>query len=184
MDTVIGVVAHQTGRLAALGAPLRFAAAAYQHSAGGSRFAVSIRDSSSTPGDAHEAATRLVERDGAALVLTLGGTHAVPSVARACQRLGVPCLSTTLPWQVYRTAVDPGLSFHACWGLDDIAAAFADVWARVPGADSVGCLWNSGPQGAALRSADSGFGSAAAARGLRLIDPGGYAEDRRIFAVR
>jgi branched-chain amino acid transport system substrate-binding protein len=193
MDTVIGVVAHQTGRLAALGSPLRFAAEAYSRGGGADRFAVSIRDSSSTQNGARDAVTKLVERDAAALVVTLGGTHAVPAIARACQELGVPCLSTTLPWQVYRAAVNDsdsdsdgdgdgdGWGYHACWGLDDIAAAFADVWARVPGADSVGCLWNSGPQGAALRAEESGFAAAAAARGLRLVDPGGYAEDTADF---
>jgi branched-chain amino acid transport system substrate-binding protein len=89
--------------------------------------------------------------------------------------LGVPCVSTTLPWQVLGQR--RGLSFHACWGLDDIAAAFASAWARVPGATAVGCLWNAGPQGAALRSAESGF----AACGLRMVDPGGYAEDSADF---
>ncbi len=193
MDTVIGVVAHQTGRLSALGAPLCFAAEAYRRSAGGSRFAVSIRDSASTPDGAREAVARLVGRDGAALVITLGGTHTVPAVARAARRLGVPCLSTTLPWQVYRAAIGTGKSihtsdtigagggYHACWGLDDIATAFAAAWARVPGADAVGCLWNSGPQGVALRAADSGFADAARAAGLRLVDPGGYAEDTAQF---
>ncbi|HEX3782910.1 MAG TPA: ABC transporter substrate-binding protein [Pseudonocardiaceae bacterium] len=180
MDTVIGVVAHQTGRLAALGAPLRFAAEAYRLGAGTDRFPVSIRDSASTPAGADDAVRRLVEEDGAALVVTLGGTHTVPAVALAGRRLGVPCLSTTLPWQVYRSKAGVG-GYHACWGLDDIADAFADLWARVPDADSVGCLWNSGPQGAALRARDSGFATAAADRGLRLVDPGGYAEDQADF---
>lgn len=166
---MIGVVAHETGRLATLGVPLRFAARAYQR--GADRHSVSIRDSQSTPDGAAEAVRRLVLDDRAALVLTLGGTATVPSVARACAELGVPCVSTTLPWQVLGPR--QGLSFHACWGLDDIAAAFAWAWARVPGIESVGCLWNSGPQGAALRSAESGFAS----RGVRLVDPGGYAED-------
>jgi branched-chain amino acid transport system substrate-binding protein len=177
MDTVIGVVAHATGRLAALGAPLRFAAQAYQR--GAARPPVSIRDSRSTPAGAADAVRRLVQHDRARLVLTLGGTATVPAVARACAEFGVPCVSTTLPWQVLGQR--RGLSFHACWGLDDIAAAFASAWARVPDADSVGWLWNAGPQGAALRSAESGFAVGAARLGLRVVDPGGYAEDRADF---
>ena len=151
METVIGIVAHETGRLAVLGPPLRFAAGTYQ--SGADRHTVSIRDSRSTPAGAAGAVRRLVEDDHAALVLTLGGTATVPAVARACAEFGVPCLSTTLPWQVL--GARRGLSFHACWGLDDIAAAFASAWARVPGLAAVGCLWNAGAQGAALRSADS-----------------------------
>ncbi|HEY4022308.1 MAG TPA: ABC transporter substrate-binding protein [Pseudonocardiaceae bacterium] len=178
MDTVIGVVAHASGRLAALGPPLRFAAQAYQRGTG--RQQVSIRDSRSTPDGAADAVRRLVKEDHAAIVLTLGGTATVPSVASACAEFGVPCVSTTLPWQVLGER--RGLSFHACWGLDDIAAAFASAWARAPGAESVGCLWNAGPQGAALRSAESGFSTFAAGLGLRLVDPGGYAEDQADFA--
>jgi branched-chain amino acid transport system substrate-binding protein len=177
MNSVIGVVAHETGRLAALGTPLRFAARTYQRGAG--RHTVSIRDSLSTPEGAADAVRRLVQHDRAALVLTLGGTATVPSVARACAEFGVPCVSTTLPWQVLGER--RGLSFHACWGLDDIAAAFASAWARVPGVDSVGCLWNAGPQGAALRSAESGFAATVARLGLRLVDPDGYAEDTSDF---
>lgn len=166
---MIGVVAHETGRLAVLGAPLRFAARAC------GTYPVSIRDSRSTPSGAADAVRRLVTQDRAALVLTLGGTATVPAVARACAEFGVPCLSTTLPWQVLGPR--QGLSFHACWGLDDIAAAFASAWTRVPGIDAVGCLWNAGAQGAALRSPESGF----AACGFRLVDPGGYAEDSADF---
>lgn len=166
---MIGVVAHETGRLATLGAPLRFAAHTYPR--GRDRHRVSIRDSRSTAAGAADAVRRLVREDRATLVLTLGGTATVLAVARACAESGVPCVSTTLPWQVLGER--QGLSFHLCWGLDDIAAAFASAWARVPGIESVGCLWNSGPQGAALRSAESGF----ADHGFRLIDPGGYAED-------
>jgi branched-chain amino acid transport system substrate-binding protein len=165
---MIGVVAHETGRLATLGVPLRFAAQAYRRVG---RHRASIRDSRSTPAGAAEAVRRLVHDDRATLVLTLGGTATVPAVARACAELGVPCVSTTLPWQVL--GARQGLSFHACWGLGDIAAAFASAWARVPGIESVGCLWNSGPQGAALRAPGSGF----AEHGFRLVDPGGYAED-------
>jgi branched-chain amino acid transport system substrate-binding protein len=174
---MIGVVAHETGRLATLGAPLRFAARAYERVGG---HAVSIRDSRSTPDGAADAVRRLVRDDRATLVLTLGGTATVPAVARACAELGVPCVSTTLPWQVL--GARQGLSFHACWGLDDIAAAFAAAWARVPGIDAVGCLWNDGPQGGALRSAESGFADCADRLGLRLVDPGGYAEDTADFA--
>ena len=174
---MIGVVAHETGRLATLGAPLRFAARACERVGG---HPVSIRDSRSTPAGAADAVRRLVQDDRATMVLTLGGTATVPAVARACAELGVPCVSTTLPWQVL--GARQGLSFHACWGLEDIAAAFASAWARVPGIESIGCLWNDGPQGAALRAAESGFADAAARLGLRLVDPGGYAEDTADFA--
>ncbi|WP_346130599.1 hypothetical protein [Lentzea roselyniae] len=99
------------------------------------------------------------------LVLTLGGTHTLPAVAAACEEFGVPGVSTTLPWQVYqacRGVAEPAWSFHFCWGLDDIAGAFADMWDGVAEHATVGCLWNNGVQGTALRDPANGFGPTAA----------------------
>ncbi|MGO1048986.1 hypothetical protein [Crossiella sp. CA198] len=93
---------------------------------------------------------RELARDGARLVVALGGTTVLPALAAATAELGLTFLSTALPWQVHR-ATCPPTAFHFCWGLDDIARTCADLWSRIPGADPVGLLWNNGPQGAGQR---------------------------------
>ncbi|MEE1942044.1 ABC transporter substrate-binding protein [Streptomyces sp. TRM 70361] len=68
-------------------------------------------------------------------------------------------------------------TYHFCWGLDDIAETFADLWDAVGGpARTVGCLWNDGPQGHWSRHPEAGFLPAARKRGHHLVDPGGYRE--------
>ncbi|GGS14593.1 ABC transporter substrate-binding protein [Actinokineospora fastidiosa] len=141
MSLRIGVVVPRTGRLSALGEPLDFVAARF---AGRAR--IFTADSRSTPEGARRAVERLVVEHRVPIVLTMAGSTVLPAAADACDRLGVPCLSTTLPWQLYRSS-----GFHFAWGLDDIARAFAELWDRVAERATVGCLWNDGMQGAALR---------------------------------
>ncbi|MBB4908830.1 ABC transporter substrate-binding protein [Actinophytocola algeriensis] len=158
---LIGVVLAATGRLAPLGVPLDFVARALPWPVG-----VLVRDSGSTAGGARVAALSLVEA-GVRVVVTLGGTETLPAVAGVCTEREVPCVSTTLPWQVFAAGHQPGWAFHFGWGLDDIAVVFADLWEYVGQARVVGCLWNDGTQGEALRR---WFRPVAAARGHELVD--------------
>ncbi|MGW2418277.1 ABC transporter substrate-binding protein [Streptomyces sp. NPDC001709] len=192
----VGVVVARTGRLAGLGDPLAFAmetvAPKLRPVGGGAlRHPVRVvaRDSCSTATGGREAVRALVDEEDARIVLTLAGTEVLPAVADACEEAGVPCVSSTFPWQVYyygRGASDAcgfRWTYHFCWGLDDIAETFADLWERVGGGRrSVGCLWNDGPQGTWSRDPDRGFAPAASARGHRLVDPGGYREQSADFA--
>ncbi|MFI9812570.1 ABC transporter substrate-binding protein [Saccharothrix variisporea] len=163
---LIGVVLAATGRLAPLGVPLDFVARALSWPVD-----VLVRDSASTPDGARAAALSLADA-GARVVVTLGGTRTLPAVARACTEREVPCVSTTLPWQVFHAEVfdddhRPGWAFHFSWGLDDIADVFTDLWEHLGPARRVGCLWNDGTQGTALRR---WFRPVAEARGHTLVD--------------
>jgi branched-chain amino acid transport system substrate-binding protein len=185
----IGVVVPRTGRLAPLGEPLSFVVdrlAPRLTRLRGHDLRLAVRDSRSEPATARDAARALVEEERAGVVVTMAGTQVLPAVADACEALGVPCVSTTFPWQAYGYARggDPLRAFrwtyHFAWGLDDIAGVFADLWERLPGdggaAHTVGCLWNDDLQGTLLRHEEFGFAPAARARGHRLVDPGAYRE--------
>ncbi|MDT9683940.1 ABC transporter substrate-binding protein [Streptomyces sp. TRM76323] len=186
----VGVVVARTGRLASLGDPLAFALDLLRPRLdavrrGGRRYPLRLvaRDSRSTAEGAREAVRELIADEDARIVLTLAGTQVLPAVADACEEAGVPCLSSAFPWQVYyfgRGADERrpfSWTYHFCWGLDDIAETFADLWEHAAGPGrTVGCLWNDGPQGTWSRHAERGFAPAALARGHRLVDPGGYRE--------
>lgn len=181
-EVVVGVVVPRSGRLRRLADPVTFVLDLVGNGlrVHGRPVTFAVADSRSDPVGAREAVRRLADR--ASVVLTLGGTQALPAVAAACEELRVPCVSTTLPWQVYRRhrAVErPEWSFHFCWGIDDIAGAFADLWS---GNRRIGCLWNDGAQGTALRDPVNGFAATAQARGHELVDPGGYRESASTFA--
>jgi branched-chain amino acid transport system substrate-binding protein len=187
----IGVVLPYSGRLASLGHPLAFAGqylAQRLRTAVGAGRSVELtwRDSYSNPVAAAWAAQELAADNRVVLVLTMAGTKVVPAVAGTCAAVHVPCLSTALPWQVYcgRDALSgPRLrwAFHFCWGLDDIAAVFADLWQQTGPDARIGCLWNNDRQGAFLRDPTQGFLPEAAARGYDIFDPGGYGEPAASF---
>lgn len=163
---LIGIVLARTGRLAPLGAALDFVAGALPWPVD-----VLVHDSRSTPQGARAAVSALADA-GVRAVVTLGGTETLPAVARACTEREVPCVSTTLPWQVFAAEVfgddhRPGWAFHFSWGVDDIAEVFTDLWEHLGAARRVGCLWNDGTQGRALRR---WFRPVAEARGHVLVD--------------
>lgn len=176
MSIKIGVVLGRTGRLAPLAAPVEFVGARFGRRPG---VQVVLADSRSTAAGARAATEALARRDRVHLILSLGGTATLPAVAGTCEQLGVPCVSTVLPWQVYlrqHPAPAPGWAFHFGWGLDDIAAVFAELWHLAAGACVAGCLWNDGVPGTALRDPACGFVPAATAPGHQLLDLGAYAE--------
>ncbi|UFQ13699.1 MULTISPECIES: ABC transporter substrate-binding protein [Streptomyces] len=185
----VGVVVARTGRLTSLGDPLDFVMTllAPELAAAGPRgFRVRLagRDSRSSADGARQAVKELVQDENAAIIVTLAGTQVLPAVADACESVGVPCLSSTFPWQVYyygrgADAARPfDWTYHFCWGLDDIAETFADLWEQACGAgrQTVGCLWNDGPQGDWSRHPEHGFAPAARDRGHRLVEPVPYRE--------
>ncbi|MBT2398242.1 ABC transporter substrate-binding protein [Streptomyces sp. ISL-100] len=184
----IGVAVARSGRLSTLGDPLDFAMTLLEpklaaSAPAGYRIRLVSRDSRSCAEGAREAVEELVRGENAAIILTLAGTQVLPAVADACAAIGVPCLSSTFPWQVYyygRGADDSrpfDWTYHFCWGLDDIADAFADLWEQVNGSrHTVGCLWNDGPQGTWSRHPQRGFAPTARARGHRLLEPAPYQE--------
>ncbi|MEU6117391.1 ABC transporter substrate-binding protein [Streptomyces sp. NPDC047117] len=190
----IGAVVPRTGRLAKLGDPLSFVldrlAPRLSQPARGSRrrpVRLAWRDSLSDPEAARRAVSELVHRERVQLVVTMAGTKVLPAVADACEEAGVACVTTTFPWQafVHGRGGDPRRPFtwtyHFAWGLDDIAAVFAEMWEQLGTQHTVGCLWNDDLQGRLLRHAEHGFVPVAAGRGHRLVDPGGYQEPARDF---
>ncbi|AIS02304.1 ABC transporter, substrate binding protein [Streptomyces glaucescens] len=186
----VGVAVARSGRLASLGDPLQFALdrlAPKLAGRGPRGYSVRVvsRDTRSSARGAREAVEELVRQENAVIVVTLAGTEVLPAVADACEAAGVPCLSSAFPWQVYyygRGADDDrpfDWTYHFCWGLDDIADVFADLWERVDGSgphQPVGCLWNDGPQGRWSRHPERGFAPVARARGHRLVEPEPYRE--------
>ncbi|GAA2603958.1 ABC transporter substrate-binding protein [Streptomyces axinellae] len=185
----IGVVVAHSGRLAKLGSPLTFVKELLEPRLrhvvnGGRRHDVRLvsRDSRSDPEGARLATEELIRDEQAKIVVTLAGTQVLPAVADTCEALETPCVTSTFPWQVYYFGRGATLersfdwTYHYCWGLDDIAATFAEMWEMAGAGRRVGCLWNGGPQGNWSRHPEMGFPRTAAARGHTLIDPPGYQE--------
>ncbi|UQA90557.1 ABC transporter substrate-binding protein [Streptomyces halobius] len=190
----IGVVAPQSGRLAKLGDPLMFVTGHLQSRLRhvqnqGRRYDLRLvsRDSRSEPDAARKATEELIREDRADVIVTLAGTAVLPAVADTCEARETPCVTSTFPWQVYyfgrgATTNRPfRWTYHFCWGLDDIATVFAEMWEIMGARQKVGCLWNDGPQGNWSRHEEVGFLPVATALGHHLIDPAGYSEPATDF---
>ncbi|TYB47658.1 ABC transporter substrate-binding protein [Nonomuraea sp. PA05] len=193
-ELCVGAVVPRTGRLARLGDPLSFAMEfvrpSLRHVVNAGRrhpLRLAWRDSRSDPVTARQAVRDLAQLDKAQIVVTMAGSQVLPAVADACEELGLPCLSTTFPWQgfVYGRGGDPSRPFlwthHFAWGLDDIADVFTELWQRYRPQPRVGCLWNDDLQGRLLRHPSYGFLPRARARGHIVTDPGGYHEPADSF---
>lgn len=188
----IGVVTALSGRLAPLGEPVTHVidllGPRLLRGMAGVPIELLVRDSRSEPEGARAAAEALIREGGVDVVVTVGGSQVLPSVADTCERLAVPCVSTTLPWEVFYFGRGGSedrpfrWTYQFCWGLGDIAAAFADLWRQVAPDAVVGCLWNDGTQGRALRS--RGFVPVAKARGHRLVTEPAYRERSGDFGAQ
>jgi branched-chain amino acid transport system substrate-binding protein len=127
-----------------------------------------VADSASDRDRAAAVAGDLMDAD-VALVLVAATADTVNPVSDACERRGVPCLSTMVPWQTwfFGREGDPNApfasTFHFSWGIEDLAVAYLDMWDAVRTDRTVGLL---------RPTAGAGFAAAVRRAGYRFVDPG------------
>ena len=88
---------------------------------------IRVRDNASDPDRAGEVARDLIE-GGIDLMVVAGAPETVNPVADACEHAGIPCLSSSAPWQpwYFGRQKDPAnphpfrWTYHFFWGLEDI----------------------------------------------------------------
>jgi branched-chain amino acid transport system substrate-binding protein len=130
-----GAVSSQSGSLAGFGQSDAFVFQQIRQELrdglriGGSSHPVEIRvrDNASDPDRAGEVAGDLIDGE-IDLMVVAGAPETVNPVADACERAGVPCLSSSAPWQpwYFGRQKDPAhprnfqWTYHFFWGLEDI----------------------------------------------------------------
>jgi branched-chain amino acid transport system substrate-binding protein len=143
-----------------------------------------VRDSQSAADMAVYVTGELVRNDKVDLVLVASTADTVNWVSDTCERLGVPCISTDAPWQNYffgrggDAAVGFKWTYHYCWGLEDVVAAYLDLWGRVPTNRVVGAMWPNDADGNVFRMQ---FTPALEDAGYKLIDPGAFQPEREDY---
>ena len=92
----------------------------------------------------------------------------------------VPCVTTNCPWQPYffgRNG-DPAKGFkwtyHFFWGLEDVIAAFLNLWDQLPTNKVVAGIFPNDADGNAWGDAKLGLPPALVAAGYKLVDPGRF----------
>ena len=144
------------------------------------RVEVISKDSQSNPNRAAEVAADLILRDEVNIIVAASTPDTVNPVADQAEINEVPCITTDCPWQPYffgRQGV-PGegfeFTYHFFWGLEDVIAAFLDMWGQSGVAKTVGGLFPNDADGNAWRDQENGLPKPLEEAGYNLIIPGQY----------
>jgi branched-chain amino acid transport system substrate-binding protein len=157
---------------------------------GGKKYTVEInaRDSHSDPAYSTQVATELVHSGHVDLMLTTSTPETVNPVADVCEKAGIPCLSTAVPWEAWyfgrgATAGKPfRYTYHFFPGAGDIAEANVPLWqsGTVKNNGLVGVLWPGDADGRAARQSIAPLWKKA---GFTIMDPGAYPDGTADFSA-
>ncbi|MES2264823.1 MAG: ABC transporter substrate-binding protein [Pseudomonadota bacterium] len=195
----IGYVTPQTGPLAGFGEVDRFVLAGVRKllqsgiQIGGKTYPVEVivKDSQSNPNRAAEVAAELILKSKIDLMVVGSTPENANPVSDQCELNGVPCISTTTPWQPWFYTrggkIDKGFdwTYHFFWGLEDIIAVFSNMWKDVPNNKVVGLLLANDGDGNAWGNPETGLpGALKRKRGYTIIDPGRYQNAQTDFSAQ
>src|SRR5438093_10887866 len=183
----IGFISPRSGPLAGFGEPdpyvlgLARRALAKGLKIRGKTYSVTIldRDTQSDPVRSGQLAKSLITKDHVDLMLTTSTPETVNPVSDACEAAGVPCISTTMPWEAwyFGRGAKPGqpspfkYSFHFCFGVQEFFEAYTHLWPQVSTNKKVGVMWPNDADGNAIRAS---LGPLLEKAGYKIIDPGAY----------
>ncbi|MEO4044495.1 ABC transporter substrate-binding protein [Hoeflea sp. CAU 1731] len=137
-------------------------------------------DSQSNPNRAAEVASDLILREEVDIITAASTPDTTNPVADQAELNEVPCITTDCPWQPYffGRSGDPANGFentyHFFWGLEDVIAAFLDMWDGTGVEKTVAGLFPNDADGNAWGDPELGLPKPLAAAGYTLVDPGRY----------
>jgi branched-chain amino acid transport system substrate-binding protein len=137
------------------------------------------KDAQSVPATAAQVAQELINSSAVDLILTTSTPEVVIPVADAAEAAGVPCISTTVPWEAwyFGRGAKPGApspfkwTYHFAFGVQNFADTYLDLWKQVPNNKKVGVMWPNDADGNAIRTS---LGPLLKAGGYTIVDPGAY----------
>ena len=140
-------------------------------------FQVITRDSQSTGNRAADVTADLILREKVDLLIAGGAPDTTNAVASQAEINEVPCINTACPWQpwFFGRKGDPKKGFNwtylFCFGVEDIHAAFLDLWSGSQTNKVVGGLFANDADGNAWAQAPAT--GAAEGRASRSSIPAG-----------
>ena len=193
----VGYVSPQTGPLAALGETDEFGLALVRDvlkggvaNVGGTfPIEIIVKDSQSSPNRAAEVAGELILQDGVDLMVVGSTPENSNPVCDQCELNGVPCISTTTPWQpwFFGRGGDPAKGFqwtyHYFWGVEDIVEVFTAIWNQLPTNKKVGLLLANDGDGNAWGDPKMGVPPMLAKLGFAIFDPGRFQPLQQDFSA-
>jgi branched-chain amino acid transport system substrate-binding protein len=192
----IGFISPRSGPLAGFGEPdpyvLGLARAAFAKGLviRGKKYSVKVldRDTQSDPARAGQLAKSLINGSKIDLMLTTSTPETVNPVADACEAAGVPCISTTEPWEAwyFGRGGKPGVqsfqyTFHFCFGVQEFFKAYTHMWPQVKTNKKVGVMWPNDADGNAIRAS---LGPLLKNAGYTIVDPGPYEDGTTDYSAQ
>ena len=185
----IGLVTPTTGPLAPMGKSDDYVLKVVREAlkggianpAGNFPIEIIVKDSQSNPNRAAEVAGELILQDNIDLMVVGATPENSNPVCDQCELNGVPCISTTTPWQPWffgrGAAIPPRASsgpIHYFWGIEDILEAFTSVWNGVDTNKKVGLFLANDGDGNAWGDPKMGLPPALTKMGFTVFDPGRF----------
>ena len=156
---------------------------------GGKKLKVQIivKDSQSDSTRAGQVAGDLINKDGVDLVMASSTPDIVDPVSEQCEANSIPCITTVAPWQPFAIRDKSGkpadlkYSFHFFWGLEDVAAVYADMWSQVSTNKKAAGLFPNDPDGQAW---SANFPSLTKSSGATIDNPGLFPDGTKDFSAQ
>jgi branched-chain amino acid transport system substrate-binding protein len=192
----VGFVSPRTGPLAAFGAADTFVFnqmteyfASHPIVAGATKYSVKIvvKDAQSNAKRAGEVAAELINTERVDVMLASSTPDITNPVSEQCEANLVPCITTVAPWQPYAIRgrdgkpADLKYSYHFFWGLEDVAAVYADMWGQLPTNKKAAGLFPNDPDGQAW---GANFPKLVADSGVGIDNPGLYPNGTQDFTAQ
>jgi len=142
------------------------------------------QDSQSDTNRASQVAADLILNDKVDLITVCSTSDTVEPAANQAEALGVPCISTDDPWELYvfnrGGAPDKPFkwTYHMFWGIEDQPVNFMDMWSQIPTNKVVGGLWSNSATGNGIRPI---WTKILADNGYKLVDGGAFPENLEDF---
>lgn len=184
----IGYVTPTTGPLAPLGEADEFVLKQVREALKdgianpGGKVAVEIivKDSQSSPNRAAEVAGELILSNNIDLMVVGATPDNTNPVSDQCELNGVPCISSTTPWQpwFFGRGGDPAKGFdwtyHYFWGLEDMVEVFTSIWSQIQTNKVVGLFLANDADGNAWGDPKLGVPPILQKMGYQIVDPGRF----------
>jgi branched-chain amino acid transport system substrate-binding protein len=184
----IGYVSPETGPLAPMGEVDDFILKGIREAlkngvanpSGAYPIEILVKDSQSNPNRAAEVAGELILQDGIDLMVVGATPENSNPVCDQCELNGVPCISTTTPWQpwFFGRGGDPNKGFqwtyHYFWGIEDILEVFTSIWKQLDTNKKVGLFLANDGDGNAWGDPNRGLPPALTKMGFTVFDPGRF----------
>lgn len=134
------------------------------------------RDAQSNPNKAAELAGDLILNDEVHFMIPASTTDINNPTADQCELYGVPCVSSSSPWQAFvmpRGGAEKPFewTYHFFWGLEDALGTFVGLWDSVETNRKVGMLFPRNADGETWGNEDYGLPPEVRKAGFEAITP-------------